>query len=83
MKSAIKKKMLHNKKELAATGGGQNKLYSFSRLEESIISMLNLEQMVNPAGKVFGLNTANILGSSAETETVDDLLSIGMGTIDL
>ena len=34
--------------------------------------------MVNPAGRVFGLNAANILGSSAKTETVDDYLSIGI-----
>ena len=78
IKSGIKKKMSHNKKEFTATGGGQNKVYSFSRLEESVASLLSLEQMVNPSERVFGLHSAGVLSSNAGTKgLVEDLLVLG------
>ncbi|XP_036336630.1 uncharacterized protein LOC118746812 [Rhagoletis pomonella] len=59
MKSKTKKKMSQNKAEYRATGGGPNRLQSYTNIEEAIIGLLELDACVNPPGAEFGLDISD------------------------
>lgn len=42
---------MENKAEAKATGGGPNKMHSFSACEEAIINLLSLDKAVDHDGK--------------------------------
>ncbi|XP_055906410.1 uncharacterized protein LOC129941730 [Eupeodes corollae] len=53
-KFKVKQKLLFNKKENEATGGGQYKKKTFNDLDEAIIRILSLDLVVNPTGYAAG-----------------------------
>lgn len=50
-KAKAKQKLRDNKIEVMATGGGPNKMHSFSANEEAIINLLSLDKAVDHDGK--------------------------------
>ncbi|XP_055903247.1 uncharacterized protein LOC129939299 [Eupeodes corollae] len=54
LKFKIKKKKTENKTEIQATGGGPNRLHTFSNLEESVIGLLSIDASIDPPGIEFG-----------------------------
>lgn len=54
-KCNLKKKLVHNKAESRATGGGLNKQHIFSATEEAACGLLQLNTIINPEGVVFGI----------------------------
>lgn len=71
LKNKIKKKLGHNKKEISATGGGSNKLYVFSPIEESVISLLCLEKISPISNKSYGLEVRQPAPSDLTTSNND------------
>lgn len=52
--------MVHNKKEITKTGGGQAKLLSFSAAEETLIRIVDMESSIGLPGTVaFGGSTTS------------------------
>lgn len=60
LKYNLKKKLLHNKKEQKATGGGSYKQHQFSAYEETAINILAIDKIVNVEGATHGLNLTPI-----------------------
>ncbi|XP_001661174.2 uncharacterized protein LOC5574104 [Aedes aegypti] len=54
-KLKIKNKLVHNKREANATGGGPNKMKVLSPIEEAVAKLLSLDKTVNHSGSTFGL----------------------------
>ncbi|XP_055905759.1 uncharacterized protein LOC129941212 [Eupeodes corollae] len=89
-KAYIKRKMTENKKESKATGGGSNKMHTFSILEESVIRLTGLETStggIKGTVSFGGTNATEPINSNANsgeeqaadvsmTSDVDDLGSI-------
>ncbi|XP_055374788.1 uncharacterized protein LOC129607668 [Condylostylus longicornis] len=73
MKLKVRKKIGVNKKELKATGGGLNKLYEFTSLEEEIVRILQLDKVANSGGEIFGLeeDVQRDISSEMVTEIID------------
>ncbi|XP_036340834.1 uncharacterized protein LOC118750215 [Rhagoletis pomonella] len=55
LKFKVKKKLLKNKTEARATGGGANRKIQLSPLEEAVANSLQFEQQINPKGSELGL----------------------------
>lgn len=62
-KLKVRRKLIGNKKESKATGGGPNKMANFSALEESTINILSLDRIIASPGKVFGLSPEEPIAS--------------------
>ncbi|XP_054745392.1 uncharacterized protein LOC129249786 [Anastrepha obliqua] len=62
-KSAIKKKLAHNKRELQATGGGENREQPLSSLEEDVAALVGLNDCVGGTknSKEFGVPQRRIV----------------------
>ncbi|XP_055918680.1 uncharacterized protein LOC129950788 [Eupeodes corollae] len=69
MKHNVKKKMIHNAKELNSTGGGPNKLKILSPLEEQVSNLLHIGKVVNPSGNAIGISQSILLPNSLATAT--------------
>lgn len=54
-KCNLKKKLLHNKAECRATGGGPHKQFTLTPVEEAASSLLQLDSIVNSEGVEFGV----------------------------
>ncbi|XP_017461242.1 PREDICTED: uncharacterized protein LOC108354575, partial [Rhagoletis zephyria] len=50
LKFKVKKKLVKNKTETRATGGGANRQIQLSPLEEAVANWLQFEQQINPKG---------------------------------
>ncbi|XP_055904992.1 uncharacterized protein LOC129940627 [Eupeodes corollae] len=59
-KAYIKRKLVENKKEIKATGGGMNRTHSFSDLEEIVIKLTGLETSTSEfkSSRSFGINSS-------------------------
>lgn len=55
LKFKVKKKIIANKSECNATGGGRHKQWTLSPLEETVANMLQFEKQINPEGAVQGV----------------------------
>ncbi|XP_054730976.1 uncharacterized protein LOC129239489 [Anastrepha obliqua] len=62
-KSAVKKKLAHNKRELQATGGGENRELPLSSLEEDVAALVGLNACVGGIknSKEFGVPQRRII----------------------
>lgn len=55
LKFKVKKKLVNNKTEARATGGGAYKQVPLSPLEEAVANLLEFEKQINPRGNAVGL----------------------------
>lgn len=69
-KFKLKKKLVHNKAECRATGGGPFKQYILTPTEDAASKLLQLDSIINP-GQTFG--TQRRLSASKESENSVDL----------
>lgn len=51
------KKLVHNKAEINATGGGRFKQLPLSPLEEATANLMEFETLLNPGGEIQGIPT--------------------------
>ena len=66
LKAKTKKKKMENEKEYKATGGGPNRIHVLTPLEETIARVINLERVINPPGRDFGIQSIEDVVSAAE-----------------
>lgn len=55
LKFKVKRKIVKNKSEMRATGGGINKYVILSPLEEAVANLLQFEKQINPEGSAYGV----------------------------
>lgn len=55
LKTSVKKKLVYNKAESRATGGGSFKQKCLTPLEESVAGILQMDSIINPEGLSFGI----------------------------
>ncbi|XP_017469661.1 PREDICTED: uncharacterized protein LOC108361537 [Rhagoletis zephyria] len=67
LKFKVKKKLVNNKTEARATGGGANRQMQLSPLEGAVANWLQFEQQINPKGSELGL---------VEETEIDELLNL-------
>ncbi|XP_017470296.1 PREDICTED: uncharacterized protein LOC108361987, partial [Rhagoletis zephyria] len=67
LKGKVKKKIVHNKREVNATGGGVFNQQSLSPLETRVANVMCFNEMLNPIGKALG--TSNIVPTNASTSS--------------
>lgn len=65
-KFKIKKKLIHNKTECRATGGGPFKQFTLSPTEEAAANLLKINTIINPPGRSFGISDINKENESNE-----------------
>ncbi|XP_073844977.1 uncharacterized protein [Musca autumnalis] len=71
-KFKLRKKLVHNKAECRATGGGSFKQYILTYTEEAASSLLQLDTIVNAGNQSIGIQQPSSL---RETPTEDELPS--------
>ncbi|XP_055589423.1 uncharacterized protein LOC129741702 [Uranotaenia lowii] len=71
-KLKTKSKLLKNKKDLNATGGGPNNSTPLTACEEAVVGLLSLEKAVCHGGTVFGLTEGACLDEEASMEVESD-----------
>lgn len=64
-KLKIKKKLVYNKREANATGGGPNTMKVLAPTEEAVVKLMSLDKTVNHSGTAFGLNRRPPLPTSS------------------
>ncbi|XP_036348036.1 myb-related transcription factor, partner of profilin-like, partial [Rhagoletis pomonella] len=75
-KFKVKKKVVLNKKESRATGGGINNQKSLSSMESAVANLMCFESMVNPPGASFGgAEKTNNSQISEELNETDEIVS--------
>ncbi|XP_067633796.1 uncharacterized protein [Eurosta solidaginis] len=79
-KSAVKKKLAHNKREMQATGGGENRQQLLTSLEEDVADLVGLNDCVGGIrnAKQFGVPQKKITENTTPINlelTVDDITS--------
>lgn len=62
-KSNLKKKLLHNKTEWRATGGGLNSQYILTPIEEAASALLQLNSIISPDGEEIGISSSKETGN--------------------
>ncbi|XP_067629238.1 uncharacterized protein [Eurosta solidaginis] len=55
LKFKVKKKLVKNREESNATGGGMNKQFTLSPLEEAVANLLQFDKQLSPEGIVQGV----------------------------
>ncbi|XP_036347775.1 uncharacterized protein LOC118757143, partial [Rhagoletis pomonella] len=71
LKLKVKKKMIHNKKEARSTGGGIFNQMALAPLEETVANLMGFEELLNPAGYVYGVANEPTSPRSAATTATD------------
>ena len=84
MKFKVKKKLVANKAECLATGGGMFKQVVFSLLEEAVANLLQFQKQLNPEGAVQGVQCAEteqsvLIDETEENEIVVPSMEVNVG----
>ncbi|XP_055377869.1 SAFB-like transcription modulator [Condylostylus longicornis] len=82
LKRKVKRKLNDNKEELMTNCGELNNCYQFSKTEEDVINILQLQVWVNPSGEIFGLDNKDTGKTSIaeEPENVTEFINIANNT---
>ncbi|XP_039954227.1 uncharacterized protein LOC120770713 [Bactrocera tryoni] len=75
-KAYIKRKLVENKKEQSATGGGRNKQHHFSELEEAVITLTALETSTSGIKNTVSMGLPKSADVGNETEADISMTSV-------
>ncbi|XP_018786014.1 PREDICTED: uncharacterized protein LOC108967189 [Bactrocera latifrons] len=75
-KAYIKRKLVENKKEQTATGGGRNRQHHFNELEEAVIILTALEKSTSGIANTVSIGLLIVADVGNETEADESMPSV-------